>query len=338
MQHDGALGLEGDGQGAVVLRALGLWLDPPSARPAAFVSHAHAFAALESERAYASPETLSLARALGASAGGEAIRWEGAIELPILPEYGGGTARLTLAPAGHLLGAAQLVIDHPRGRFVYTGDFGAEGDATHAGGTIVACDELAVTCTFALPIFRFAPSAPVVEAVITWCGEELAAKKTPVVLAQQPGPAQAILVGLAARQMRAVVSDDVAASCRVYEASGVRFGELLPYAAGGGGEVFVASARTKRADIRPKGRASFAYASAWATLDAMVEQKRADAAFVLANQADSDALVSLVESTGARIIHAVYGDARAFALLLRSREPGAVRAWETPSIDARSGM
>jgi hypothetical protein len=40
----------------------------------------------------------------------------------------GWTAMLSIAPAGNAAGAAQLVVDHAGGRFVYTGDLG-EGAA-----------------------------------------------------------------------------------------------------------------------------------------------------------------------------------------------------------------
>ena len=65
----GSLGLDADGEGGIVVRGLGLWLDPPGARPAAFVSHAHALQALGAGRVLASPETLVIARALGLAPG-----------------------------------------------------------------------------------------------------------------------------------------------------------------------------------------------------------------------------------------------------------------------------
>ena len=60
-----------------------------------------------------------------------------------------------------------------------------------------------------------------------------------------------------------------------------------------------------------------AYASGWALLDAAVEQKRADAAFVLSDQADHDQLVALVRGAGSVEVVATRGDARAFVQLLR---------------------
>jgi hypothetical protein len=352
--------VESDGDGGLVVRALGLWLDPPGARPFAFVSHAHASSALESGRAMASPETLLLASSDDSDVGrtprpgdrpqhdATPIEWDGAVELPVAREYGGGTARLTIAPAGHLLGAAQLVVDHPRGRFVYTGDWSAFADDTHPAGASVACDELAVTTTFALPIFRFDPVATVLESLVAWCRDALASGVTPVVLAQTPGPAQSILLALARNEVPAVADPDVRRASRAYARCGVPVGEAAAFAStpadpgqGTGrnatsGAVVVASTRTRRSELRPKGRSVVAYASGWSVLDAIVDQRRADAAFALADHADSDALLALVQGTGARVVHAAYGDARALAELLHGRGL-AVHPYETSSVDERSG-
>jgi putative mRNA 3-end processing factor len=332
----GSLGLDADGEGGIVVRGLGLWLDPPGARPAAFVSHAHALQALGAGRVLASPETLVIARALGLAPGeARAIGWGEAVELPVAREYGGGTARLSIAHAGHMLGAAQLIVDHPRGRLVYAGDWSSQSEGTHPPGALIACDELAVTTGFALPIFQFEPLAAPLGALVDWCGQQLGERITPVVLAQSPGLAQTILLALRDRGLPAAVHDDVASACRAYESAGVRLGEVRPYAPGVAGPVVVASTRTKRSGLRLKGRSLVAYASGWALLDAMVEQQRADAAFVTADHADSDSLVSLVKGTGARLIHATYGDARAFAELLHERGAEAVSAHEAGSIDER---
>jgi putative mRNA 3-end processing factor len=332
-----SLGLAETDEG-LVLRALGLWLDPVRPTPAAFVSHAHATAG--GERALASPETIALAVACGRpiASAPQALGWREPLEMPIDEAFGGGTARLTIAPAGHLPGAAQLVIDHPRGRLVYTGDWSREGDPTHAGGDAVACDEIVLTSTFALPIFRFAPPAVTTAALVTWCAARLAEGTRPVVLAQTPGPAQSIVHALAAAGLPVEMQEEVRRGCEAYEALGIALGssdstepvgkavQLAPASAGG--------RRRKPAGSPARGRSAVAYASGWARLDAAVEQKRADAAFAIADQADFDGLVALVAATGARRVLVTRGDARAFASFLRSRGVEA-DAVELPPIDDR---
>jgi putative mRNA 3-end processing factor len=96
----------------------------------------------------------------------------------------------------------------------------------------------------------------------------------------------------------------------------------------------VAPASARATELRARGRAAVAYASGWALLDAAVEQKRADAAFALADHAGYDDLVALVRATGARHVVATRGDARAFAHLLREAGIEA-ESLELPAIDER---
>ncbi len=284
----------------------------------------------------ASPETIALACALASPSSwcGERVGWDESIELPIDRAFGGGTAKLTMARAGHVLGAAQLVVDHPGGRMAYTGDWSGERDGTHGAGDVVRCDELVVTSTFALPIFRFDPIAQTLAAVCDWCVDQLAKETQPVVLAQTPGPAQAIAQSLAARGLAVEAHDAVLRACAAYETLGVPVGPVRALSERARDVVVVAPASARATDVRRRVATSVAYASGWALLDSAVEQKRADAAFPMADHADCDALVALVEATGARHVLVSRGDARAFARVLRARGTEA-EAFELTAIDDR---
>ena len=334
MGERGSFGVRADEAG-LCLDALGIWLDPTGPRPLAFVSHAHATRAMGSGCVLASRETIAVARDLGQPLqGARAIGWEESVELPIGRAFGGGTARVSLAPAGHALGAAQLVVQHPRGCLVYAGDWGAEADGTHPAGVAVACDELIVTSTFALPIFRFEAHARTMRALVDFCAEQLADGQTPVVLAQSPGPAQAIARELIARGLPVAAHEDVRRAAAAYEALGVVIGPLGEDLPGSPRAAVLAPAGMRASALRRRRRAVVAYASGWALLDAALEQKRADAAFALADQADHDALLSLVRSSGATRVHATYGDGRALSQILRVQGVKA-DAFELPAIDER---
>lgn len=313
-----ALGLEAD-EGGLCLRALGLWLNPTRPVAAAFVSHAHAVrAAGDCGRVLASPETLALAGAPAVtSTNASAIGWQDAVEMPVERTFGGGTARLSISAAGHALGAAQLVVEYGERRLVYTGDWSAEADATHPPGTPVRCDDLVVTTTFGLPIFRFEPASVVRAALVDWCADRLADGITPVVLAQTPGPAQSVVHALSARGLPVSGDEEVRRGCAAYEGLGVVLGPVRPHEAGARGRAVVASAGTRATELRTRGKTEVAYASGWALLDAAMEQKRADAGFILADLVDFDGLTSLVRATSARRIFTARGDAAPVAHLLR---------------------
>jgi putative mRNA 3-end processing factor len=313
------------------IAALDLHLDPRSDVRRAFVSHAHGdhIGAVRSGQVIASHETLRLieARRREAPPGAHPLAWDGALELPL---SSGGTARLSIAPAGHVLGAAQLVIDHPGGRLVYTGDYQSGSGATHAAGAPVACDELVIESTFALPIFRFPDRAATRARLVDWCAARLGEGRTPVVVAYALGKSQEIARALIARDLPLVAHGAVLNVCAAYEALGVPLGvadgRVRAYAeekksgrTGKGKRMNAVLLVPPRSSpmIKKQRDAVIAYASGWAILDAAIEQQRADAAFVLSDHADHDDLMATARATGARRVITTHGDAVVLAGLLR---------------------
>lgn len=329
-------------EAGLYLPALDLHLDPARAVRRAFVSHAHAdHASTESvcgsREVYASRETAALleARSREKVAGARVMAWDGdgaAMELTLGAEHGGGAARVTIAPAGHVLGAAQLVVDHPGGRLVYTGDYQSGAGCTHAAGAPVACDELVIESTFALPIFRFPDRAATRARIVAFCEETLGAGGLPVLLAYSLGKAQELVHALVAAGVPVVAHGAVYRVCQAYEALGVPLGlaegKVTAYAERTKKEkgklegVLVAPPRARATPmIKKRSNAVVAYVSGWALLDAAVERHRAHRGFALSDHADHDDLVATARATGARRVVATLGaDAAVLARVLASRD------------------
>jgi putative mRNA 3-end processing factor len=313
------------GDHGLFVRALDLWLDPAGVSPvgpetAVFVSHAHAAANATGSRALASPETIALSGALGWTfSEAHPMAWGETIPWAIGSGYGGGTAHLSIAPAGHVLGGSQLVIDHPRGRLVYTGDWSSEPDATRPPGEAVACDELVITSAFGLPIFRFRPMQRVAADIVGWCAARLAEDCTPFVLVQTPGPAQSLAHALANRGLPVVADAAVLRACTAYETIGAPIGAVADCAGVRRGAVVLLRADGRVAERQASKRHAVAYASGWAVLDAALAQKKADVGFVFADHADFDGWLALVSSTGASSVYVTRGQARPLAHELRRR-------------------
>jgi len=343
--------------GAVTLTEAGLYvpevdlhLDPHAPVRRAFVSHAHAdhAAGLASGEVYGSPETLALlaTRARAPLAGARPIAWDGAAELA----GAHGTVRLTLQAAGHVLGAAQLVVDRPSGRLAYTGDYRSGSGRTHATGSPVRCDELVLESTFALPIFRWPDRAATVAEVVAFCRAALLAGETPVLLAWALGKAQELCAELVHEGLSVVAHGAVLRMCEAYEALGVPVGVaaggVTPYArwkeasAGKGRarreprEVLILPPHDGPRMLRSKdARASrVALVSGWAVIDAQLEQRRAEAGFALSDHADTDDLVATARASGARRVVTVHGDAAALARVLSLAGIEAT-ALDTPALD-----
>jgi putative mRNA 3-end processing factor len=76
--------------------------------------------------------------------------------------YGAGNdvsgLRVTLVPAGHILGSAQIVLEWKDQRAVVSGDYKRAFDPTCAPFELVQCDVFVTEATFALPVFRHEPA------------------------------------------------------------------------------------------------------------------------------------------------------------------------------------
>ncbi len=324
------------------LPALDLHLDPSTGVQAAFVSHAHGarVGGLNSGTMLASKETLRLLELRpGPPPAGRVLGWNDSIERPLTAAFGGGMARLSIAPAGHLLGAAQLVIDHPGGRLVYTGDYQSGPGLTHEAGAPVPCDELVIESTYALPIFRFPDRARVRASLVAWCRARIDEGHAPVVIAVSLGKSQEIVRALVDAELPVMVHEAVHRGCEAYESLGVPLGlalhKVLPYAKtkGAPASVLVAPPNAYAdAMIKKLPNARVAYVSGRALLDASIEQLRADLGFPLSDHADHDDLMATVRATGARRVFTTLGDAKSFATLLEQHGVEAT-ALEAPSLD-----
>jgi putative mRNA 3-end processing factor len=65
-----------------------------------------------------------------------------------------GDVTVWLAPAGHVLGSAQVVLEYRGSRVVVSGDYKRRPDVTCAAFEPVPCDVFITEATFGLPIFR----------------------------------------------------------------------------------------------------------------------------------------------------------------------------------------
>src|SRR5688572_549455 len=125
-------------------RSAGFWIDPWGAVPIAIISHAHADHARPGSGVY-----------YCARAGVELLRRRLPPGADIRPlEYAEpfdfGPVRVTLHPAGHILGAAQVRVEDASGAWVFSGDYKRVADPTAATFEVVPCDTFITEATFSL--------------------------------------------------------------------------------------------------------------------------------------------------------------------------------------------
>jgi len=297
-------------------------VDPRRPVERAVVTHGHGDHARPNHAAVlATPETLAIMRArYGDQAGGS------------LEALGYGETRnmdgvtLRFAPAGHILGSAQVVIEWQGQRVVVSGDYKRAPDPTCTPFEVVQCDLFVTEATFALPVFRHEPAAREIDRLC----ESLArnADRPHLLGVYALGKCQRMIVLLRAAGFDAPIylHGALIALCELYERLGVALGPLLPFAdadpktLAGGLVLCPPSALSDRWSRRLDDPVT-AFASGWMRVRGRARQRGVELPLVVSDHADWPELLATIEETGAPEIWATHGrdDALIHQLALTGR-------------------
>ena len=142
-------------------------IDPGRAEARAVVTHGHGDHARPGNGAVlATPETIAIMRARYGDQAGDDLQAAGYGETTTI-----GDVTVTFAPAGHVLGSAQVIVEHKGARAIISGDYKRRRDPTCAPFEPAGCDVFVTEATFGLPVFRHpaGPRAEIEQAVGIGC-------------------------------------------------------------------------------------------------------------------------------------------------------------------------
>ena len=321
---------------------LGLWcepggfhVDPVRAVARAVVTHGHSDHARPGHGAVlATRETLAImaqryrdepARGRQALAFGEAVRI--------------GEVTLRLLPAGHILGSAQVVLEHGGSRIIVSGDYKRRPDPTCLPFEPAACDAFITEATFGLPVFRHPPDMEEV-------GKLLASlrrfpERAHLVGVYGLGKCQRLLMLLrqAGYDETVYLHGALLGLCDLYREFGLDLGPTAP-AAGRGRDDFkgrlVLAPPSATADrwSRRLPDPVIGMASGWMRVRQRARQRGVELPLVISDHADWDELTATILEVGAPRVWVTHGaeeaivywcrrrgiDARALSLLGREGE------------------
>jgi putative mRNA 3-end processing factor len=311
-------------------------IDPHRPVERAVVTHGHSDHARPGHaKVLATPETLAVMRQrLGVTGAGVEQQ-----ALSLGETLAIGDTRVTLHPAGHVLGSAQVLIEHKGARAVVTGDYKRRRDPTCKAFELIACDLLVTEATFGLPVFRHEPDDREIGRLLA----SLAAfpERTHLIGAYGLGKAQRLIALLreAGWDRTIYLHGAVAGMCDLYEQLGVGLGSLAHVAeqpkASFAGEIVIAppSALADRWSRRLADPVT-AFASGWMRVKARARQRGVELPLVISDHVDWPELMTTIEECGAGEIWVTHGRedavvraatlmgrrARALALLGREEE------------------
>jgi len=295
------------------------WLDAPRPVARSFVSHAH-FDHMARHRLTLCTE--STARLMYARQPARRER----LALPFdRPHELAPGCRVTLLPAGHILGSAQFLAESEHGRLLYSGDFKLRpGRAAEACATPHA-DVLIMETTFGLPKYKLPPPEEVIDGIVRFCRETLAARAIPVLFGYSLGKAQELLASLAGAELPIMLHPEILRLTQVCEKLGLTFPAYREFdALAAPGHVVIVPPQSSKAWLARLAPRRTAMATGWALDSSTKYQMGVDAAFPLSDHADFPELLEFVDRVQPRRVLTVHGFAAEFAQTLRAR---GVDAW-----------
>ncbi|HMQ32282.1 MAG TPA: ligase-associated DNA damage response exonuclease [Chloroflexaceae bacterium] len=304
------------------------YIDPWAPVPRAVITHAHSDHARWGSRAY-----------LGSAAGAGALRLrlgpDAAIQtLPYGEALRVNDVELSLHPAGHILGSAQVRVARAGEVWVISGDYKTEPDSTCAPFEPVRCHTFVTEATFALPIYSWEPQAATFAAINAWWRANQAAGRASLLLGYALGKAQRLLAGLDPAIGPILCHGAVQRLNQAYRDAGV----ALP-PTGYAGEPGRGFDWTRAMIVAPPsahgtpwtrrfGELSAGFASGWMLIRGARRRRAVDRGFVLSDHADWPGLLAAIAATGAERVWVTHGYT---AVLARWLEEQGLQAYAVPT-------
>ncbi|SDQ32135.1 putative mRNA 3-end processing factor [Pseudoxanthomonas sp. CF385] len=310
----------------IVLRPEGMYcpagrfyIDPWQPVETAVITHGHGDHARIGMGAYhAATESLPI------------LRWRLGEQTLHAHDYGAGfrlgDARVSLHPAGHVLGSAQVRVEVDGEVWVASGDYKRQPDPTCAPFEVVPCDVFITEATFALPVYRWPHTTDEVARIVAWRRTCAARGRAAVLYVYALGKAQRLLAELAGfDEPPVLLHGAIDAGARVYRDAGIAMiatepaGEQPQGKDHAGRLVMAPPSAAGSPWVRRFRDAEHGFASGWMRLRGNRRRRNYDRGFVVSDHADWPALLSTIEQTGARRIIATHGSTDALIRFLREQ-------------------
>ncbi|CAB3746663.1 ligase-associated DNA damage response exonuclease [Paraburkholderia solisilvae] len=234
---------------------------------------------------------------------------------------------VSLHPAGHVLGSAQVRVAYRGDVWVASGDYKLDADPTCAAFEPVRCDTFITESTFGLPVYRWDPPQTVFAGIDAWWRHNAANGRASVLFCYAFGKAQRILAGVDAALGPIFCHGAMEPLNRAYRAAGVVLPEVRSPSSvpakdkAAFNEALVIAPPSAQGSpwLRRFGDYSDAFASGWMRLRGTRRRRGVDRGFVLSDHADWPALQTAIEATGAGRVIVTHGQVEPMVRWLRER-------------------
>jgi putative mRNA 3-end processing factor len=285
------------------------YIDPLRAVPRAVITHAHADHARPGHgQVLATPATLAIMRTrMGAERAG-------AVQQPL--NFGESVkindVIVTLHPAGHVLGAAQISIHYNDFRAVISGDYKRQPDPTCTPFEVQKCDLFITEATFGLPVFRHPPAGDEIARLLA--SVALFPNRTHVIGCYALGKCQRLIAELrrAGYLQPIYLHGAHLPVCETYRALGVDLGELRPATVAAKADLKGAIVLAPPSAIADRWARRLedpvvCMASGWMRIRQRAKAAGIELPLIISDHADWDDLLTTIRETGAPEVWVTHG-------------------------------
>lgn len=229
--------------------------------------------------------------------------------------------KLSMFPAGHVIGSAQIRLEYKGEICVVSGDYKVEFDGISTPFEPVKCHTFVSESTFGLPIYKWQPQDIVFNQIRNWVSDNRDKGKTSVLVAYSLGKAQRLIKNLA-EYCEIYVHNSIANLNEGFVKAGVdlpdtiRITPELKKEALQQGIVIVPPAMAEGKWIKTLQQAATGVCSGWMQVRAGRRWRSADAGFALSDHADWPGLLSAIEATEAEKVFVTHGFTATFSKYL----------------------
>lgn len=282
------------------------YIDPWRGVETALITHAHADHARTGSHHYIATQSSAsiLHKRLGETIDLQGVAYSEPLKL--------GQTWVSFHPAGHVLGSAQIRVEHKDEVWVVSGDYKRCTDPTCAPFEVVPCDVFITEATFGLPVYRWQPGSATCRQIYDWWQSDL--ERPSLLFCYAFGKAQRILAELRQLCDRPVyVHGAIHGLTELYRQIGIPMLETIPVADQPrtykfNGDLILAPPSGHRSSwMKRFTQPQTAFASGWMAVRGARRRRGYERGFVLSDHADWPGLIQTVQQTGAKTVYVTHG-------------------------------
>jgi len=290
-------------------------IDPWKPVDKAIITHAHSDHAYPGHRSYlCHVQTKPLLQLRLGQNDYQTLEWNETIDI--------NGVKVSLHPAGHMIGSSQVRLEFQGEVWVVSGDYKTENDGISGQFEPIRCNTFITESTFGLPIYHWKPQLEIFDDIRCWISNNRRNNKTSVLIAYSLGKAQRLLEVAAESSANIFAHGAIFNTQQALQQAGWKFPEVKRISSEIPREVFQQSVviAPSGAEASPWIKRFLPYSvgvcSGWMQVRGNVRRRNVDAGFALSDHADWNGLLETVKATGAEKVFVTHGFQSVFSRYL----------------------